>query len=527
MGTSFDYTFPGYSITVLNFTVNGAPTVATSAAANPSPVTGTTTNLSVLGSDGGGEASLTYTWSYTGPTGVTYSGNTNGTNAAKNITAIFTQAGSYNFTATITNSLELTATSTVAVVVEQTLTGIVVSPAPSAVVPIGFTQQFSANATDQFGNSISSETFSWGITGSGNAISSTGDATLGSTTGSFTVTAGIGSIQGTTTVIAESFAIPAGSTLDINLGTAGPVSISASGGNITASQNGVQITLSGFTGVTVTDTASNDVLNFNGPLALPFTFVNGGNTTVNVNSGTLIFAAVMGGNVNVGALSIAGGASAMITPATTQNPTTLILNSLSIATTGVLDVTNNEMIIHYGAGPDPTGVIAGYIKSGYNNGAWNGPGVISTTAQTPTNGLIYALGYADGKDGKVAGLVSGQIEVKYTLAGDANLDGLVNSADFTILSANFNQPVTGWDQGDFNYDGLVNAADFTLLAANFNRERQYCRRWNFDGRRPGSGFDSLDGEDFDTDDTGCPGFAIGRSCKQCAWQARCEEKTKA
>ena len=37
------------------------------------------------------------------PSGVTYSGNTNGTNAAKNITAIFTQAGNYNFTATITD----------------------------------------------------------------------------------------------------------------------------------------------------------------------------------------------------------------------------------------------------------------------------------------------------------------------------------------------------------------------------------------------------------------------------------------
>jgi hypothetical protein len=57
----------------------------------------------------------------------------------------------------------------------------------------------------------------------------------------------------------------------------------------------------------------------------------------------------------------------------------------------------------------------------------------------------------------------------YTLLGDANLDGLVNAADFTILAANFNQPVTGWDQGDFNYDGLVNAADFTDLAANFNQ----------------------------------------------------------
>jgi hypothetical protein len=83
--------------------------------------------------------------------------------------------------------------------------------------------------------------------------------------------------------------------------------------------------------------------------------------------------------------------------------------------------------------------------------------------------LKYALGYADGKDGKVSGLVSGQIEVAYTLAGDANLDGFVNGEDFTILASNFNQNVTGWDQGDFNYDGTVNGEDFTLLAANFNQ----------------------------------------------------------
>jgi len=79
------------------------------------------------------------------------------------------------------------------------------------------------------------------------------------------------------------------------------------------------------------------------------------------------------------------------------------------------------------------------------------------------------VGYADGADNVVSGLSSGQIEVMYTLLGDANLDGLVNAADFTILAANFNQPVTSWDQGDFNYDGIVNAADFTDLAANFNQ----------------------------------------------------------
>ena len=45
---------------------NTAPTVVVSAAATANPVTGSTTSLSVLGDDDGGESALTYTWSTTG-----------------------------------------------------------------------------------------------------------------------------------------------------------------------------------------------------------------------------------------------------------------------------------------------------------------------------------------------------------------------------------------------------------------------------------------------------------------------------
>src|SRR5207302_4964954 len=66
---------------------NDAPGIAGAASASPNPVTsGTTTDLSVLGSDDGGESHLVYAWAVTaGPSGVTFSAN--GTNAAKNSTA--------------------------------------------------------------------------------------------------------------------------------------------------------------------------------------------------------------------------------------------------------------------------------------------------------------------------------------------------------------------------------------------------------------------------------------------------------
>ena len=42
-----------------------APSVVVKAAATPNPVAAKTVNLSVLGTDDGGESALTYTWSAT------------------------------------------------------------------------------------------------------------------------------------------------------------------------------------------------------------------------------------------------------------------------------------------------------------------------------------------------------------------------------------------------------------------------------------------------------------------------------
>ncbi len=94
---------------------NAAPTVAQGAQANPNPVTGTSTALTVLGADDGGESNLTYTWGAVA--NVSYSGTTNGTNAAKNITANFATPGNYNLTVTITDSGGLSVTSSVEVAV--------------------------------------------------------------------------------------------------------------------------------------------------------------------------------------------------------------------------------------------------------------------------------------------------------------------------------------------------------------------------------------------------------------------------
>jgi hypothetical protein len=196
---------------------NAAPTVAQAAAANANPVTGTSTALSVLGADDGGESNLTYLWSDTGPGNLSYSGTTNGTNAAKDITANFTQAGNYNFTVTITDSGGLFTTSSVAVTVEQTPTGVVVSPS-SPTIAVGGMEQFSATASDQFGNAIGSPTFGWSIGGSGNSIDATGLVTLGSTPGTYTVTATLGAASGTASITGVASTAPVVNLFQVNDG---------------------------------------------------------------------------------------------------------------------------------------------------------------------------------------------------------------------------------------------------------------------------------------------------------------------
>ena len=60
--------------------------------------------------------------------------------------------------------------------------------------------------------------------------------------------------------------------------------------------------------------------------------------------------------------------------------------------------------------------------------------------------------------------------MKYTYFGDANLDGVVNGYDYTLIDNGFNNRLTGWHNGDFNYDGVVNGDDYTLIDNAFNTQ---------------------------------------------------------
>jgi hypothetical protein len=143
--------------------------------------------------------------------------------------------------------------------------------------------------------------------------------------------------------------------------------------------------------------------------------------------------------------------------------------SITINPGSQLDLGNNTFYINYGDQPDPISLIAADIQSGYNDGAWNGAGIVSSYVATANaSGLSYGVGYADGVDGVVSGLSSGQIELMPTLSGDATLSGSVNFGVFQLMSQNFGS-AGGWDQGDFNYGGTISFGDFQLMSQNFGQ----------------------------------------------------------
>ena len=166
------------------------PTVATPASANPNPVTGTTTNLSVLGSDVTGESNLTYTWSPVGTLPASVAFSTNSTNATKNTTATFTQAGSYGFQVVMIDTSSLTAMSSTTVTVDQTVSSITVSPL-TATVQVNGTHPFTAKAFDQFNQPMAVQpSFTWSVPAQAGTINASGLFTAGVTAGGpFNVTA--------------------------------------------------------------------------------------------------------------------------------------------------------------------------------------------------------------------------------------------------------------------------------------------------------------------------------------------------
>ncbi len=147
-------------------------------------------------------------------------------------------------------------------------------------------------------------------------------------------------------------------------------------------------------------------------------------------------------------------------------PTTSVGNL--VITKGLVNI-NGDLNINFGApGGDPVTSIVSYLKSGYNGGAWTGTsGIISTSITGGSPAL--SIGYADGNTDSGTAAGPNQIVVRYTLAGDSNLDGLVNFNDLVAVVQNFNKAGTDWAHGNFGYGVSTDFNDLVTVVQNFNK----------------------------------------------------------
>jgi unsaturated chondroitin disaccharide hydrolase len=213
-------------------------------------------------------------------------------------------------------------------------------------------------------------------------------------------------------------------------------------GNDTLQINGGKYTLSG-------NPASNANLSVNDDSALAFAAAEP-NTGINPR--------------NLAALNIGANATAIVdAPLFAADRAVLVLGSLLIDPTGKLDLTGNDIIVHKGNLAQLSGQIAaGKIFS--STAARDRTHALGILQNSIGNGPFYSQ-----FDNQTA--VSSDCLVKYTLMGDADLNGVVNGADYQQVDNGVGRHLTGWQNGDFNYDGTVDGSDMSLIDNEFGQSQ--------------------------------------------------------
>ncbi len=145
-----------------------------------------------------------------------------------------------------------------------------------------------------------------------------------------------------------------------------------------------------------------------------------------------------------------------------------------LALGGTLDLAGGSMLLRAAANVPSQATLRAKLVAGRNGGAWNGTSPAGAVNSSLAAGSPIGDGVGYGLGSQIApttigpfGIGPNDTLVRYALDGDANLDGLVNLADFNRLASNFGLSGRAWVDGDSNYDDVVNLADFNRLASNF------------------------------------------------------------
>jgi hypothetical protein len=159
---------------------------------------------------------------------------------------------------------------------------------------------------------------------------------------------------------------------------------------------------------------------------------------------------------------------------------TFLIEQLELGSGATLDVADNTLVLDY-EGASTIGAfdgvaydgVTGMIARAYNFSAWDGPGLSTSMPQAAEGLTTLAVGEAAdviGVSGEQTTLWHGVVVdataviVRYTYAGDMNLDGLVDAADYGAIDNWVQFPGTwGHGNGDLNFDGVIDAADYGVI----------------------------------------------------------------
>ena len=135
---------------------------------------------------------------------------------------------------------------------------------------------------------------------------------------------------------------------------------------------------------------------------------------------------------------------------------------------------DNDLIVKPGAGVD-AGALYQHLRtrlaSGYAGGAWDGKGIVSTTARDDVSKMT-TLGLVKNSDDGVKRihpalhgeeLSAEDILVRATWKGDLDVDKNVDADDFHRADLGFLTRATIYQRGDLDWDGNVDLDDFLIL----------------------------------------------------------------
>jgi hypothetical protein len=280
----------------------------------------------------------------------------------------------------------------------------------------------------------------------------------------------------------------------ITMGTSVPdgnVTVAASGG----ATLGFDPTT--FADAVITGTTGGDTLTISGVMPKPVSFAgsSGSDALTIAATGSARFASDLGAATTNLSLQVSGQAlfdstqhlsSLTVTGAaavTAGGEHVLAVGTLAINGGGTLDLRDNTLLVTAGAAGSFVGTgydgVQGLVQRAYNFGAWDQPGLttsqdragqsggaLSNTTTIAVATAAQVLFIAPTETGVFAGqtVTGATVIAMYTYAGDLNLDGLIDGADYGVIDNYVQFPGTGgYVNGDFNYDGVIDGADYGII----------------------------------------------------------------